>query len=178
MEYRHQWTVADLVFWMLGNFLSSKKTLAIEFLKPYKFGRICRFKFDMQPFTTLSSVRLFMRSFLFVALQLLTFIVSAAEDTPHIQCNYSGNQQEMNACAVRDFKTADRSLNDKYKKIMLSLTPEKQQLLRRQQRAWLKQRDPKCKKEARLSEGGSIWPLEFFGCLDSITKQRTKALGQ
>ena len=119
-----------------------------------------------------------MRSFLLVTLQLLTFGVSAAEDAPDIQCNYSGNQQEMNACAVRDFKAADRSLNDKYKKIMLSLTPKKQQLLRLEQRAWLKQRDPKCKEGARLSEGGSIWPLEFFGCLDSITRQRTEVLGQ
>ena len=31
------------------------------------------------------------------------------------ECNYSGKQSQMNACAIRDFETADRKLNRIYK---------------------------------------------------------------
>ena len=101
-------------------------------------------------------------------------VASAAE--PAFHCKYDGNQQEMNACAVRDYKAADGLLNIKYKQALSALPPEVQEQLRQEQRAWLKKRDPRCKAEAKPSEGGSIWPLEFFSCLKHVTEQRTKAL--
>lgn len=91
-----------------------------------------------------------------------------------IQCKYDGTQQEMNACAVRDYKAADELLNIKYRQTLSVLSPETQQQLRQEQRTWLKQRDPQCKAQAKASEGGSIWPLEFYGCLQAITEQRTR----
>ena len=36
-------------------------------------------------------------------------------------CKYDGTQQQMNACAVRDYRTADRALNETYKDIMATL---------------------------------------------------------
>jgi uncharacterized protein YecT (DUF1311 family) len=101
--------------------------------------------------------------------------VAAATDSP-FECKYDGNQQEMNACAVRDYKAADVLLNATYKQVMSALPPAKLDDLRRDQRAWLKQRDPKCKADAKPSEGGSIWPLEYFGCLQTVTEARTKEL--
>jgi uncharacterized protein YecT (DUF1311 family) len=61
----------------------------------------------------------------------------AAEDEPAFQCKYKGSQQKMNACAVRDYKAADRAMNDEYKKLMALLPPVEQQFLRQDQRAWL-----------------------------------------
>jgi uncharacterized protein YecT (DUF1311 family) len=84
----------------------------------------------------------------------------------------------MNACAVRDFREADKMLNEKYKAVMASLAPTKQKTLRQEQRSWLKVRDPQCKLKAKFSEGGSIWPIEYFGCLKMSTELRTKELGQ
>jgi uncharacterized protein YecT (DUF1311 family) len=92
------------------------------------------------------------------------------------QCNYEGKQQEMNACALRDYKLADAVLNEKYKATISKLSPEKQRSLRQQQRSWLKNRDPNCKAKAKPSEGGSIWQLEYFSCLKSATEHRTKAV--
>ncbi len=92
------------------------------------------------------------------------------------QCNYEGNQQEMNACAVRDYKNADFLLNEKYKATISKLSPEKQKSLRHQQRYWLQSRDPRCKADVKQSEGGSIWPLEYFSCLKAATELRTKAV--
>jgi uncharacterized protein YecT (DUF1311 family) len=88
------------------------------------------------------------------------------------QCKYDGNQQEMNACAVRDFKVADDTLNERYKVVKSMLSLAKQSEFYEQHRAWLNEREPTCKTEAKLSEGGSIWPLVFYSCLEVITKKR------
>ena len=95
------------------------------------------------------------------------------------QCNPEGTQTQMNACAIRDFNFIDKDLNRVYKKLMASLSSENQGILREEQRAWLKQRDPKCKKEANdEAEGGTMWPLLFYGCLEKVTKVRVQQLHQ
>jgi uncharacterized protein YecT (DUF1311 family) len=105
---------------------------------------------------------------------LLSALASAA-DSP-FECKYDGNQQEMNACAVRDYKASDAVLDATYKQVMSVLPSVKQQDLRRDQLAWLEKREPNCKADARSSEGGSIWPLEYFGCLRNVTDGRVKQL--
>jgi uncharacterized protein YecT (DUF1311 family) len=120
-----------------------------------------------------------MRFTLFCISLLFSIVAAAAaEHDGAPQCNYDGNQREMNACAVLDYKAADNILNQKYKEVMSSLPPPKQERLRQQQRAWLQKRDLQCKAEARPSEGGSIWPLEFYGCLKTVTQGRTKELAK
>lgn len=89
------------------------------------------------------------------------------------ECNYEGTQAQMNACAIRDFNTADAELNLVYKKLIRSLTPEDGSKIREEQRAWLKQRDPLCKKEADGdAEGGSMWPVLYNSCREQLTKVR------
>lgn len=119
-----------------------------------------------------------MRPILFIAILLATFGATAANETPSTQCDYSGTQQEMNKCAVRDFEMADKLLNETYRKTMLSLTPIKKKLLRREQREWLRQLDPQCREEAKLSEGGSMWPIDYFSCMESYTNSRINELEQ
>lgn len=118
-----------------------------------------------------------MRSYLLPCLFLACACASAAQDDFEIKCNPDGNQLEMNACALADFKRADAALNKQYKQAMARVSKKDQSRLRREQRAWLKQRDSGCKEEAKESEGGSIWPLEYFSCLASVTQKRTEELG-
>jgi uncharacterized protein YecT (DUF1311 family) len=92
------------------------------------------------------------------------------------QCKPDGLQQEMNACAVRDYRAADAQLNIRYLAVMNALPAQRRVGLRQEQREWLKRRDPQCKAEAKDSEGGSIWPLDFYGCLRKLTLDRTKAI--
>lgn len=92
------------------------------------------------------------------------------------QCKPDGTQQEMNQCAYQDYQVADKQLNQVYKKTLATLNAERQRLLRDEQRTWLKARDPACKAESIDSEGGSMWPLVFYGCLQERTVQRTKAI--
>ena len=102
----------------------------------------------------------------------------AADPGNGFECKPDGNQQEMNACAIRDFQTADKALNSQYQQLMASLTQADQAKLRTSQRNWLKQRDPRCKAATKKSMGGSIWPLAFYGCLQSATEKRTAELAK
>lgn len=93
------------------------------------------------------------------------------------ECDYAGNQSQMDACAVRDFEIADRELNVIYKELMGSLPESKQKALQNEQRAWLKERDPKCRTEANdEAEGGSMWPMLYQSCRATTTQARIKAL--
>lgn len=114
--------------------------------------------------------------FLGMPLLIVALGAVATEGESSFECKYDGNQQEMNACALNDFNTADGELNKTYKKLMSRLSPSRQATLRKEQRIWLKNRDPDCKGIVKQSEGGSIWALEFFGCLKSSTERRIKAL--
>ena len=101
--------------------------------------------------------------------------VSWAEESP--ECNYEGTQQQMNACARRDFEKADRELNHLYKQLMATLKPSNQEKLRVEQRAWLKERDPKCRAVADdEAKGGSMWPMLFQICLAGATQIRIQEL--
>jgi uncharacterized protein YecT (DUF1311 family) len=94
-------------------------------------------------------------------------------------CDYAGTQTQMNACAKRDYEASDKELNRVYGQLMRTLTPPKQKTLRKEQRTWLKERDPKCRKEANdEAEGGSMWPTLFESCRETSTKARIKQLKQ
>jgi len=101
--------------------------------------------------------------------------MSAAGDETY-QCRHDGNQQEMNACAVRDFRLADAELSKRYRALTSVLAPPQREALKVQQRQWLTRRDPTCKAAAKDAEGGSIWSLNFYGCLEASTKRRMKVL--
>ena len=101
---------------------------------------------------------------------------SVASGADAAECNPNGNQQEMNACAARDFRAADAELNIRYGEVMNTLSPQMRTKLRTEQRAWLRERDPACKRAARAYEGGSIWPLIFDSCLEKSTRKRTAEL--
>lgn len=93
------------------------------------------------------------------------------------ECNYEGTQQQMNACAARDFAVADRELNEIYGKVMNTVGASDRKQILSAQRAWLKQRDPDCRREANdEAEGGSMWPLVYDGCRTELTRTRSQAL--
>lgn len=103
-------------------------------------------------------------------------LAGAADDADPSACWPDGNQQQMNACAVRDFRAADAALNIRYREVMAELPTAPRVALRKEQRDWLRRRDPACKAEARASEGGSIWPLVFHACLEKASRERTTEL--
>ena len=55
-----------------------------------------------------------------------------------------------------------------------ALAPAARAALRTEQRAWLKQRDPTCRK--RIEGMGSLAPLEYSACQKELTDKRVRQL--
>ena len=80
---------------------------------------------------------------------------------------------------MRDFENIDRELNVIYKQLKGSMPESKQKTLQNEQRAWLKKRDPMCRKKASdEAEGGSMWPMLYQSCRATSTQARIKQLKQ
>lgn len=91
-------------------------------------------------------------------------------------CAGAETTAEINECATKKFEDADRELNIAYKEIMAKLDEKKKANLKNEQRAWIKQKETKCKEEAKEVEGGTMWTSVYYGCLTEMTKQRAQQL--
>ena len=87
-------------------------------------------------------------------------------------CSRSVVQTDINLCMQHNFEEADAELNRVWK----ALPQETRDKLREDERHWITSRDIACKREAAESEGGSIYPTEFYGCLEERTLKRIKEL--
>lgn len=90
------------------------------------------------------------------------------------------NQQAMNLCAEQRYAKADAALNRTYRRNLKAQPDDAaRQRLRDAQRAWISYRDKDCAVEAGPREtAGSIWPLQYYGCLERHTMRRTMELQQ
>ena len=87
-------------------------------------------------------------------------------------CDKAMTQNDINRCAEDRYDAADRELNAVWR----ALPPSLQASLRDEERRWIARRDDACKAEAAESEGGSIYPTEFYGCMERKTRERTRVL--
>jgi len=98
----------------------------------------------------------------------------------NINCKATSTQLEMNHCANLSYKAADRELNQIYRQLRNTFKQTKQNTQEPQlidaQLAWLKYRDLDCKFSADRFKGGSIAPLIYSSCQETLTKQRTTLL--
>lgn len=114
---------------------------------------------------------------------LLLAMPAGAQD---LDCENAMAQQEMNACAAQDYDEADAALNAAYKQARAAMKTLDANLepadrgaeaaLLAAQRAWLPYRDAACASEGWLMHGGSAEPLVVYGCLATLTRQRTQDL--
>lgn len=93
-----------------------------------------------------------------------------------IQCDENGTTAEMKACLERDYKIADRKLNQVYRQLIATVEGEEKRRLIEAERAWIKFRDASCKFEAAEALGGTLEGLLFTGCLTEMTRDRTADL--
>lgn len=123
---------------------------------------------------------------------LLLLLATPADDLP--ECNQEaaekGIQQEMNMCALRDYRIADRELNAQWRLTRAEMQrrdaawdpayddgkPGYFDTLLEAQRAWLAYRDAQCRSEAYDFRGGSMAPLIDASCKAAMTRARTEEL--
>lgn len=86
--------------------------------------------------------------------------------TPQYTSCMSGTvvTSEMLECISAETKIQDDALNATYKRVIGKLEPEGQATVRQAQRAWIKERDDQCDKEAAEFEGGTLATVTHADC--------------
>jgi uncharacterized protein YecT (DUF1311 family) len=95
---------------------------------------------------------------------------------PKVNCSKAATTVEMKYCSQLSYAAADKQLNQVYKQVQSTLKGEQKQLLTSGQQAWIKFRDNNCDFEVYLNRGGTGYEIFRNGCLERLTKQRTKDL--
>ncbi|MFT3973522.1 MAG: lysozyme inhibitor LprI family protein [Amaricoccus sp.] len=97
----------------------------------------------------------------------------AAED-----CTTLATQLEMNQCAGRNFDAADTALNQTWRAVTARLAGDAAGLgkLKAAERAWVAFRDAECTFQSMGVEGGSIYPMIWTECRETLTRERAATL--
>jgi uncharacterized protein YecT (DUF1311 family) len=93
-----------------------------------------------------------------------------------IDCSNAQTTPELKYCSQQSYQAADKQLNQAYQKVTSSIKGEQKQLLTTAQQAWIKFRDNNCNFEVYPNRGGTGYEIFRNGCLERLTKQRTKDL--
>ncbi|HEY9831342.1 MAG TPA: lysozyme inhibitor LprI family protein [Stenomitos sp.] len=93
-----------------------------------------------------------------------------------VDCSNAQTTVEMKYCSQQSYQAADKQLNQVYQQVTSSIKGEQKQLLTTAQQAWIKFRDNNCNFETYLNRGGTGYEIFRNGCLERLTKQRTKDL--
>ena len=111
-----------------------------------------------------------------VAAIVLAFALNAAPALA-IECA-DQTQSGLNACAGAAFKRADDALNKAYRVIVGRLKSDAgtTKLLVEAQKAWIGWRDAECRFSSSSVAQGSIYPLIYAQCLETLTIERTRTL--
>lgn len=104
-------------------------------------------------------------------------------------CSMDGPQQDMNQCAYQRFVAADKDLNaiwpkavasakesDKQRDVQYDSRPGDFETLRAAQRAWVTFRDAHCTMEGYQARGGSMEPMLYNLCRETLTRNRISQL--
>lgn len=93
-------------------------------------------------------------------------------------CPKGRTQLDMNNCAAAELTAADALLNQSYQELLRVLPPERVELLREAQRAWIRFRDAECELQASEVRGGSMEPMVHALCLAQLTEERAAKFGE
>ncbi|HWD13650.1 lysozyme inhibitor LprI family protein [Pseudochrobactrum sp. sp1633] len=112
-----------------------------------------------------------------IAAFFLIFLASLFPASAQEGCSNASTQQDMNKCAGQSYSKADARLNKLYKSIQQRLKGDKDtlKLFVNAQRAWIGYRDSECKFSSSAAADGSIYPLIYSQCLETLTKNRVQA---
>ena len=114
-------------------------------------------------------------------------LAAAVQEEPN--CKDPQSQSEMSACTYIDYEAADAAMNAEWKPL-LAIMKERDKDFERKgddrpgyvaalldgQRAWLKFRGAHCVSEGYFARGGSMEPMQLYGCEAKLTNERTKQL--
>ncbi|MBU9523586.1 lysozyme inhibitor LprI family protein [Burkholderia multivorans] len=109
--------------------------------------------------------------------------VAAQQSAPAVQqqdacaaAEESGVTADILDCLNAEGNKADKRLNEAYKATMARLSGSRKEVLRNEERQWIKARDAKCNAAGKEFAGGTAQTVEQTSCFVETTKQRIKAI--
>lgn len=87
---------------------------------------------------------------------------------------------EITACERIGFEDSDAELQVLYRRLLaqpdMRADPEATRMLTESQRTWVTFRDAECEWQTIDSRGGTIRPMQIYGCSHTLTRQRIQQL--
>jgi uncharacterized protein YecT (DUF1311 family) len=113
-----------------------------------------------------------------LSLWLLAIVPSFAQhmneqDSP---CAKSASTNDLAECLSKARVLSDAELNSVYEAIRKTLASSDAKRLMLTQRLWIQYRDANCSAERFLYDGGTAAYPSYRGCLEAMTRARTKEL--
>ncbi|MEM8551241.1 MAG: lysozyme inhibitor LprI family protein [Pseudomonadota bacterium] len=93
-------------------------------------------------------------------------------------CDNAQTQLDLSTCAARNAKAADDALAQSYDALNKSVSPAGRQKLDAAKEAFKAYRSAQCTFNTAGAEGGSIYPMAFSECLETLTKAQNSILQQ
>jgi uncharacterized protein YecT (DUF1311 family) len=118
------------------------------------------------------------RHVLFFAWCLLPAIPAVAQhmNEQNSPCAKAVITSDLVACFEKARTAADAELNSLYATIRTKLNGSDAARLTTAERLWIQYRDANCAAERALYEGGTASSPAYLGCLEAMTRERTKEL--
>ena len=86
---------------------------------------------------------------------------------------HGATNSELVAGEADRLETADKKMNEAYRKLLGILDDDGKAALRQAQRKWIAWRDAQSEFDAHQSKGGKLWQMELNGSTAQITEKRT-----
>ncbi len=91
-------------------------------------------------------------------------------------CEGLEKSDALNLCLGKELHRVDRELNSSCADIMQKLAPERKEILRKSEVAWIESRDKDCEFEASSAVGGDAYQPLYISCQIKLTKNRLQLL--
>ena len=92
------------------------------------------------------------------------------------ECKPGGTLEQVNACAVREFQQADTDIQLLYGDVIRIQSAHERPALRKEQTAWMRDREARCRQETAAQQSRPEWPRLLHQCLTRETKARRAGL--
>lgn len=93
-----------------------------------------------------------------------------------INCANATTQAELNACATKEYRAADKELNTVYQQLIKKVSAGQKTSLIKAQRSWITFRDNHCAVYESLYADASMMPMVVMNCRRMATENRTREL--
>ncbi len=106
----------------------------------------------------------------------LLLMVAVGNALSFSPCDKIEKSDALNLCLGKELYRVDRDLNLSYADLMRKLTPERKELFRKSEVAWIELRDKDCEFEASSAAGGDAYQPLYISCQIKLTKNRLQLL--